>query len=369
MPHPLKRHLVIRTPYLAIGATILVAFGLASCDSRDQGTTGPPTTPGPVTPVATLIRVELAAPGSIAPGESVQLTATAVKSDNSVENVTALAQWTSSDGRVLEISSTGIARAIARGEAVVHVRYQTRAATTRTFVLPAGTYRLNGTVTDSGVGIAGVTVTVIGNVGEELTTTTDGQGMYVLYGVRDRVRLQAKAAGYINRIEEVEVSNHRTFNLQIIPERQRTDVRGNYRLTIGLTGCTGTPLPEAVSYEAAVAQEGPQLTVTLSGADFIITGGRGNSFRGVIDVSDRITFFIGDKDYYYYDYTGEDLVQRVSPTRTLIVSGRVTAGLSPPGISGTLIGDFLLAIGTIPPFNQFEAKCRRATSRFEMVRR
>jgi hypothetical protein len=109
----------------------------------------------PVPVLAALIRVELTAPGSIALGESVQLTATAVGSDGSVENVTTLAQWTSSDSEVLEISATGVGKAIARGEAVVTVRYSSRSATARTFVLPAGTYPLDGAVTDSSIGIAG----------------------------------------------------------------------------------------------------------------------------------------------------------------------------------------------------------------------
>ena len=110
--------MTIKTSYVAIGATILVAIGVASCDSRERTAVQPSTGPSPVTPVPSLVRVELIAPGSIAPGESVQLTANAVKSDNSVENVTALAQWTSSDPAVLEISSTGVAKAMARGEAV-----------------------------------------------------------------------------------------------------------------------------------------------------------------------------------------------------------------------------------------------------------
>ena len=56
------------------GATILVAFGLACEQTMFQ----PPTTPGPITPApAGLVRLELIAPESIAPGESVQLTANA----------------------------------------------------------------------------------------------------------------------------------------------------------------------------------------------------------------------------------------------------------------------------------------------------
>jgi hypothetical protein len=362
--------MAIKSPYLVIGATILVAIGMASCDSRKPHAVQPPNMPSPVTPVTGLVRIEGIVPGSIAPGESVQLTANAVKSDNSVENVSGQAQWSSSDPRVVEISSAGVAKAIARGEAVIRVSYQGRSASTRTFVLPAGTYRLSGTVTDSGLSLAGVTVTIIGGVGEGLTTITGGNGTYVLYGVRDRVRLQAKGAGYVNQIEEIDVADHRTFNFDMVPEHQRTDLRGRYTLTIGRTACPGA-LPETRSYDATVAQDGPRLTVTLSGADFIVTRGRGNGFSGVIDGGDRVTFAIGDvPSYYYYYYSGQyDLVERMSDTSALIISGRVTAGLSSKGISGTLNGDFRLAQGTVAPFTRIQLLCYGPAHQFEMVRR
>ncbi|MBA2303840.1 MAG: hypothetical protein H0W08_14575 [Acidobacteria bacterium] len=63
--------------------------------------------------------------------------------------------------RVISINSTGVATGVARGEAVVMVRYQSQGAGTRTFVLPPDTYRLSGTVLDSKFGLAGVSVTII----------------------------------------------------------------------------------------------------------------------------------------------------------------------------------------------------------------
>src|SRR5687768_8716872 len=108
----------IRHAYLAIIATILVAIVVA-CDSKQSSTA-----PAPVTPVPGLVRLELVAPESIAPGESVQLTANAIKSDSSVENVSGHASWVSQDPRVVEISSTGVAKGIARGQAVIRVAYQ-----------------------------------------------------------------------------------------------------------------------------------------------------------------------------------------------------------------------------------------------------
>jgi hypothetical protein len=216
------------------------------------------------------------------------------------------------------------------------------------------------------MGVAGVTVTIIGGVGEDLTTITDGRGVYALYGVRDRVRLQAKGAGYLNRIEEIDVAGHRSFDLEMIADRQRTDLRGRYALTIDRMGCPGKPLPETRSYDAAVTQDGPRLTVTLSGGNFIVTGGRGNAFSGFIDAGNRVTFAIGAQSYYYY-YGPYDLVERIDDVSALIISGNVTAGLSSTGISGTMRGQFLL--GTVEPFPRIKTTCYGTAHRFEMVRR
>jgi hypothetical protein len=128
-------------------------------------------------------------------------------------------------------------------------------------------------------------------------------------------------------------------------------------------------VPETRSYDASVAQDGPRLTVTLSGADFILDRGRGNAFSGFIDGGERVTFAIGD-GYSYYVYYGQyDLIERLSNTSALIISGRVTAGLSSTGISGTLNGEFILTQGIVPPFLRIQARCDGTAHRFEMVRR
>jgi hypothetical protein len=359
----MERDMATNARYLAIGATILIVFGLACEQNKFQ----PPTTPGPITPApAGLVRLELIAPESIAPGASVQLTANATRADNSVENVSPQAVWMSQDPRVVEMSSTGAARGVGRGEAVIRSYYAGWSASTRTFVLPEGTYRLDGRVTDTGMGVAGVTVTVMGSVGGDLTTITDEEGRYWLYGVRDRVRLQAKGAGYLDRIEEVDVAGHRSFDLQITAEHERADLRGHYRLTLYRGPCASTPVPDIRSYDASVTQHGPRLTVVLSGADFIVTRGRGNAFSGFIDGGNRVTFAIGDPsdEYHYGPY---DLVERIDDARALIVSGSVTADLSSTGISGTLRGAFLLS-ATVEPFVRIHA-CYGTAHRFEMVRR
>ena len=359
--------------YAAVCATILVAMGVASCDSRERSPVAPSTAPQPaIPPPPGAFRLDLTAP-SIAPGDSVQLTAKAVKSDDSVEDVSSRALWSSSNPRVLEISSEGVARGVARGEAMITVRYQSRNASTRAFVLPPGTYRLGGAVTDSGFPVVGAVVAVIGGTGEGLTAITDGDGQYALYGVRDRVRLHARVEGYANRIEEVEVTDHRTLSFEMLPDQRRADLSGSYRLTLTRTGClfgSGAP-PDNRSYDATVTQDGPRLSVTLSGADFIVSRDRGNRFTGVVDGGNRVTFVIGDPIYYYeYYFAGKyDLAERLSDTSALLISGNVTAGASSRGISGTLNGAFMVSQtgGRFGPVIQ--ASCYGTAHRFEMVRR
>jgi hypothetical protein len=163
----------------------------------------------------------------------------------------------------------------------------------------------------------------------------------------------------------------------MIPEHKRTGLSGSYRLTIdrnpaqpsGCTG-TGTRLPDSRSYNATVDQDGLRLTVTLSDADFIVTRGRGNTFNGAIDGSDRVTFVIGEQDLYYWEGRVQDLVERISAEHVLVITGKVTAGLSPSGISGTLVGWFLWVEGGGPPFRILPNNCYiYTTHRFEMVRR
>ena len=358
--------------YITIGAAIALGLVFGSCDGsqpRRSLPTAPSSTSAPF-----LVRLELSAPSTIPPGESVQLTANAVKSDNSVENVTNQAQWSSSNARALEVSSAGVARGVGNGEAVIAVRYQTRSTSARTLVLPTGTYRLTGQVTDSGFGIADVTVTVISGIGEGLTAPTDASGSYALYGVAGRVRIQARKAGYLNRIDEVDVAANGTHGFELVAERPRTSLMGVYALTVAAGPCryaTGT-LPDTAksrTYTATVAQDGGRLTVTLTDADFIVTRGRGDHFAGFVDLNDLITFGVGDA-YYYYSYSGQyDLVERFDDNSALVVSGSVTARATSSGISGTLDGAFMLAQGITAPFTKSSGSCYGNAHRFDLVRR
>jgi hypothetical protein len=347
------------------GATAL-ALLLISC-SRS-----PTTAPGSSGPLM-ISRLQIVAPAEIAPGESVQLTLNAIKSDGSVENVTSQAVWLPTASSILQISSSGVATGLSRGEVIVSGRYSGRDAAARIFVLPKGTFRLGGTIKENGFGIENVRLTVLSGVEESLTATSDSSGNYILYGVSGTVRIQVKKEGYLTGLHEITVTAHRTADFDIVPERMRTDYRGTYTLTISAASrCRSGPLPEDATrrvYTANVAQEGARLTVTLSDADFVLNNGHGNGFVGFVDITGGITFTISDAYYYYYFTTGYfDIAERFGNV-VLLVMGTATVKGTPALISGMMNGDILLSSNLTPPFRSMSARCSADTHGFEMIRR
>ncbi len=352
----------------------LFPFGLllaaAGGCSESIPPTSPPGAPGP-TPPASVVRLELIAPPEIAPGDSVQLTANAIKSDGSVENVSNQAAWTTSDTSVLQVTSTGLATGKNRGQAYVNFHFVGRnPASARIFVLPKGTFRLTGTIQESGFGIAGVTVTVTSGIGEGLATLSGATGFYAVYGVSGPVQLQVKKEGYRNGIQSLDVTAHRTYDFNVEVERPRTDYRGTYTLTISAASpCPFTwgTFPEEAKrrvYTANVAQDGGRLTVTLSDADFIMTNGYGNRFSGFTDPTGTMTFQIGE--FWGDELIRFDIVERFSGG-ALLVAGTVTASGTSQRIAGTLDGPILTSNPSA--LDRYLSSCESKTHGFEMVRR
>jgi hypothetical protein len=361
----------IRSRHVEVSAAIGLVLVFASCDKSP--TSPRPPEPGPSSTVTT-VRLELVAPSEIAPGESVQLTANAIKSDGSVENVSSQSQWTPTDSPVVQLSSTGLATGQNRGEQVVSARFSGRSANARIFVLPKGSFRLAGTVQESGFGLANVALTVTSGVGEGLTTLSGPDGAYALYGVSGPVRVQLKKEGYLNTIQQVDVTAHRTHDFIMNPERPRQDYGGTYVLTItAASPCRPSPaaIPDEAThrvYTANVTQDGGRLTVTLTGADFIVTDGYGNGFFGFVDPTDMITFPIGDPYYFAYYDPHYQIVERFRDG-ALIVVGNVAARGARGLITGTLAGAIATSRSMKPPYGTYSGSCFAPTHRFEMVRR
>jgi hypothetical protein len=355
----------------AIRAAIGGLLVFASCD---KGPTSPRLSETAPASVIATVRIELVAPAEIAPGESVQLTANAVKSDFSVENVSSKAQWTPTDSPTLQLSPTGRATGKDRGEQVISARFGGQSASARILVLPNGTFRLAGTIRETGFGIANATVTVVAGVGEGLTARSGFDGSYALYGVSGQIRVQIKREGYVTSTEQIDVPAHRNYDFNIDPERPRQDHSGTYTLTItAASACrpSPSPLPDEATrriYTANVTQDGGRLTVTLTGADFIVSDGYGNRFSGFIDLAGTVTFALGDAYYFHYYDEHYQIVERFQGG-ALIVVGNVAAKETPGVISGTLAGAIATSGRTSPPYGTYGASCFAPTHRFEMVRR
>ncbi len=344
---------------------------VVSCDSD-----GPPTSPG--TPGGGFVSLRLTAPERITPGQSVQLRAEAITANGSAENVSAQASWASSNGLVVQVSSSGLATAGTRGESIVQVRHRDKVAQQHVFVLPDGTFALAGTVRESVVGIGGVSLRVVDGVGQNIVTFSDPDGSYTLFGVSGRIRIRLTKPDYAENLQDVDVATHRRQDFEIVPERPRDDYRGTYTLRITARlpceGISAETFPEAVTrreYTANVEQDGPRISVTLSGADFLTTSGHGNGFVGSLDISGRLAFSIGSPNFDYYGpwyYGLPELAERVGDT-TLIVSGVVSVQGGPPRLSGTLDGFLLTADRSTYPFGPPYRSVCVGQHGFEMVRR
>lgn len=357
--------------YTAIAAALVP---LLSCD--DGPTT--PTPRGPTPPAnspVTTVSLELQAPSSIAPASSAQLTALAVRSDGSRQDVTGQAQWTSSNTAILQIGGDGLASAQARGEARVTVRHEGRSTAATVLVLPDGTFRVAGRITESGQAVSGARIEVIEGTGTGLAATSGFNGDYALYGVAGPIILHGKKASYANLIRTLTVNEHGTADFEMSLDRPRAALAGPYTLTLIAAGQCAANLPDAArrrTYEADVEQRGPELTVRLSGADFILANGRGNSFRGTHRPDDRIDFSIGESSYYYFYYSlvYEDLVERLTPTSAFVVHGGVNAVLDADrNIPGTVQGNFAITARMVWPFWPYSINCSSTGHRFELRRK
>jgi hypothetical protein len=365
----------IRSRDVAVCAALGLVLVFASCSNKSP-TSPRATQQGPSSTVTT-VRLELVAPSAIAPGESVQLTANAIKSDGSVENVSSQAQWTPAGSPVVQLSPTGLATGKDRGEQVVSARFNGRSASAPILVLPKGTFRLAGSVQESGFGLENVALTVTSGIGQGLTTLSGVDGAYALYGVSGPVGIELKKEGYLNDVQQIDVAAHRTQDFVLVAERPRKDYSGIYTLTVSAgepcRSFSAYAFPEEAKrrvYTANVTQDGGRLTVTLTDADFIVTNGYGNRFFGFVDTSDALTFPIGVAFDFYLYYDGHlDIVERFRST-ALSINGTVTARGTPSRISGTLNGSILIMNRPAPPFQPvFGPGCPSAAHDFEMIRR
>lgn len=328
----------------AIAAALITVAGSVLALSWACGSTTPTTPTAPTSPASPVNGLRISGPASVAPGATAQLSVIATYMDGSTADVTAAAaHWNSSNTQVLSISASGVATGIKGGEIRVQAAFANRWSAFLTIrVLPDGTYRLAGTLTESGLPIGDVTVAVTAGQGTGLSTTSDSGGGYQLYGVAGTVEVQVSKAGYASQFRTLVVTADAVASFQLATVNPEVSIAGAYLLTFSAGACS-VVLPTDLRqrrYTALITQDAqrPTVVVTLGGAKFAMNGGTGNSFSGRVE-PDRVTFLLRGADFYYYDLQPPfDLAEALDDGRFVIIEGAVTTTRTGSSLVGTLQG-------------------------------
>jgi hypothetical protein len=307
-----------------------------------------------------LAALTISGPDTVPPSGTGQFTVSQRFSDGSTSDGTAEATWHSSNDSVLQLSPTGLATGRDRGEADVIATIGRMSATKHVMVVPTGTFRLEGRLTDAGHAIPGAAITVTAGQGAGLSADA-GSGGFLLYGVAGPIELRARANGYSDLTHRVTVSAHQSVNLEMTPAAAREQVAGRYTLRISAASSCAARLPEEArvrTYTADVTQDGPNLIVTVGGAQFLSQGPKTyNRFGGIVQPN-RVLFTVIDPDAYYYYGNVTAIRERLTANAPNLVwiGGTVTTTASGRVRSGALNGQMLLVNETFRVIATCEAE-------------
>jgi len=301
-------------------------------------------------PSGVVVSVSISGPSSVAPGVTAAFSAVARMGDGSTEDYTAKGTWRTNNIQVLSISSGGRATAVSPGEAQVTVMAQSKSATQNVIVIPPGTFRVTGTVTESKLPVANATVAVTSGIGTGLSTVTDVNGQYRIYGVVGEIELTASKNGYTPAVQRVLVTTSSVVDMSVAQAGAVRDLTGTYTLRIAAdTGCSSHPpmaFPDELKerrYTATITETGPSVRVQLSGATFAVKNGVGDSFSVRIEPA-QMTFVLGDG--YYTPYP--DIFESLADGRGVLIEGSGTLSSSGSDLVGTLNGSIDVGDNTRP---------------------
>lgn len=307
------------------GAAALGAAALASCRR-------PPTAPSP----ATVTRLTLIAPATMAPGTTAQLRLMAHNANGTSEDVTGSAAFSSQSPGTLAVSPDGVATALQVGDSLITGQAGSRVARSDVVVVPDGTFRLVGQVVEQGlpdVPVGGVLVEAEGGA----SSLTDFEGRYRLYGVPAQLRLQFSKDGYATRTLSLLISDHHTQDVALQPNGPRADFAGTYRLTVDAAAGCRTQLPETVHtrrYTATIRQSGTDLDIKMSGANLVSA-----VLSARIEQSALVLDFINyPNDYGHCEQGNEQFVERVDEATYFVIHGLATLAAIDGGFAGPLRG-------------------------------
>jgi hypothetical protein len=304
----------------------------------------------PAAPANGAQRLEIVGPTSVAPGDTRQFTALLHAPDSLARNVTTDVAWQSRADQIFSVSSTGEVAGIRSGDGSLTAFYRPDSSITASrevIVVPTGTYRLAGLVTEAdspNVPIPDAQLDLVAGSGAGLSTTTGTDGRYRLHGVAGDAQIRISKKGYDLSIDRITIQDHAMENFQLTLSRGRMEVGGEYQLTIAAADSCGPELPDEARrrvYTAVVVQQGRQLEVALGGATFATSkAGKGNRFLGTAE-ADHVKFTLYQEPFYsYYPSVPRhypDVVEQLT-SGFLTIAGTAVLKRSSRGLSGPLGG-------------------------------
>ena len=328
---------------------VMTAATVACGDAQSPVEPSPPPPPGPGAGSLRVMSLEIGGPDSVTPGGTVQLSASARLSDGSTRDVTGDVEW-GSHGDKVTVSATGLVTAgLDRGEGAVTAKY-TRIpyvhhpgvawASRQQIVLPAGTYRLYGSVRDDGVLLSGVRVEIVGGSASGMAVTANG--FFRFYGVEGDTEIRVSKDGYRTESRRATITGHHTEDFTLALIDSRPSVEGTYTLTIAAASECRASLPADLqrrSYRATVRQDGPRLTITLDTGRFFSQSHTGvaNQVFGSVEANRILLSAYG----YDNDGTGfypPSVMEELQAPSHFTFYGQAVIASSANGYSGTWDG-------------------------------
>ena len=319
---------------------VALVWPVAGCGDSPAGPDGVPA----------ISSLDITGPATLAPGETRPFRAMARLSDGSTRDVTAETAWSSSAGSVVSVAGSGLATGQGNGEAQILGNYRSRVDSTQVIVVPAGTYRLMGSVVDPlfpNLPVSNVTVEAIGADGVPHTAAVT-RGGFRFYGLAGRVRLRSDSArSWLDPLDtSIDINDHLSVTLQWPTKDPGIDVSGQYRLTITADAACKGELPAdgfVRSYQAQVSQRLTLVDVRLTGATFATSSG-GMMMHNLLDglaENGRLRLFL-------YEWTDSDppypgLYEVLSPGRYYGASGSSNLEETASGFAGRLDGTVVVA--------------------------
>jgi hypothetical protein len=321
---------------------------------------------------------EIIGPATVAPGAAAQFNVTVHLSDGTTKDATTAAAWDTSNHILMYMSPGGVAHGfVGTGDVTLSADVPHGPRVSReVVVVPDGTFRLVGKVTDGefpSAGVAGAQVQALGPG----ATTTDALGNYKLYGMRADSEVHVTREGYQPLVQTVHLTGHATQNFQLMPiGGTRLNVAGSYTLTIDAApGCSGPDsLPDSLqhrSYQATVTQNAVNLRVDLTEPRFKPNNGLGNYFTGAAEVGGA-TFTLTDYvDYYYYHFRQyPNVAEQLSDGTVLVVAGQVVTKGTAAGLSGQFVGSLTHYDSRFPsPSDRYLGGCFSTAHQFTLTPR